>query len=109
MVEFEQDAVMNFQYRNRAQANYFVAQHYSFNAASRIVEDLAKGYGKWQNTECRQMKEHLMELDVDGSGRLTLDAFYSQKESAEYQFPESVDYLRQIGALDEPPNGSPKV
>jgi hypothetical protein len=109
LVEYEGDAVMNFHYRSQAQMNPFVTRQYSFEAASRIVEDLAQGYGKWQNTECRQMKEHLMDLDVDGTGRVPLSAFYKQQETAEYQFTESVDYLRKIGALDEPSSGSPKV
>jgi hypothetical protein len=109
LVEYEKDAVTNFHYRNRDQMNPFVTRQYSFSAASTIVEDLAQGYGKWQNTECRQMKEHLMELDVDGSGRVPISAFYSQSENEGYQFTESTDYLRQIGALDEPVIGSPKV
>jgi hypothetical protein len=109
LIEFEQDAVMNFQYRTRGNLNPFVEKEFSFSAASRIVEDLAQGYGKWQNTECRQMKEHLMDLDPDGSGRVPLNVFYSQPENAEYQFTESVEYLRKIGALDEPSMGGPKV
>merc|ERR1711981_969440 len=35
--------------------------------------------------------------------------FYSQPEEATYQFTESVDYLRQIGALDETGRGGPAV
>ena len=78
-----------------------MARRYSFGEASRVVESLAQDYGKWQNTECRQMRQELEELDPDGSGRVPLRAFYSQPETADYQFHESVDYLRQIGALDE--------
>lgn len=110
MVDFAQDAVTNFNSRSQSQQNPLGARRlYSFKDASSIVEDLAQGYGKWQNTECRQMKDHLMKLDQEGSGRVTLDAFYSQPDSAEYQFTESVQYLRQIGALDEPVGGIPKV
>lgn len=50
-----------------------------------------------------------MGLDPDGSGRVALSTFYSQPETADYQFTESVDYLRQIGALDEAGHGGPKV
>mmetsp|Transcript_106598 Transcript_106598/g.217452 ORF Transcript_106598/g.217452 Transcript_106598/m.217452 type:complete len:568 (+) Transcript_106598:81-1784(+) len=109
LVEFEQDAVFNFGYEHRARLNPFTPPQYSFQAASQIVEDLAHDYGKWQNTECRQMKEDLMELSPRGDGRVPLKNFYSQPEGADYQFTESVEYLRKIGALDETSSGGPKV
>jgi len=101
LVEFEQAAVHNYDFESYHRTNPFVARQYSFGEASRVVEGLAQDYGKWQNTECRQMRQELEELDPDGSGRVPLRAFYSQPETADYQFTESVDYLRQIGALDE--------
>lgn len=101
LVEYGEDALLNFGFARRHSVNPFVERQYSFEEASHVVEDLAQGYGKWQNTECRRMKEELMELGSDGSGRVPLAAFYSQPENADYQFTESLDYLRQIGALDE--------
>jgi hypothetical protein len=48
------------------------------------------------------MKDRLLALeDTRGSGRVSLARFYSGRDSAEWQFSESVDYLRQLGALDE--------
>lgn len=108
LVQFEQDAVSNFNFEQRHRTNPFVEPKYSFQALSFISEGLVQGFGKWQNTECRQMKEELMSLDPDGSGRVPLPTFYSQPESAQYQFTESLSYLRQIGALDESGN-SPQV
>lgn len=70
---------------------------------------MADDYGKWQNSECRQMKQELMELAPDGSGRVPLSKFYSQPDTADYQFTESVEYLRQIGALDETNSAEPRV
>jgi len=109
MVEYEQDAVFNYDFARQPQTNPFVEKRYSFEATAEIVEALTHGYGKWQNTECRQMKSDLMDLDPDGTGRVPLSKFYSQPEGAEYQFTESVDYLRQIGALDETTTGGPRV
>jgi len=65
------------------------------------VSDLAQRYGQWQNTECRDMKAHLLELDMQGSGRVPLGLLYAQPASESYRFSESADYLRKIGALDE--------
>lgn len=110
IVQFAKEAVTSFSAKRAGQENASgTGRMYSFRDASVVVEDLAQGYGKWQNTECHQMKQHLIKLDQTGTGRVTLDAFYSQSDSAEYQFTESVQYLRQIGALDEPVGGAPAV
>jgi len=109
LIEFEEDAVRNFGFAHRHQTNPFTAPQYTFQAASHIVEDLAQSYGQWQNAECRQMKEELIKLDLDGDGRIPLSSFYAQQETANYQFTESQDYLRTIGALDETVSSSPRV
>merc|ERR1719183_343491 len=109
LVEFEYDAVLNFEYANRHQRNPFASRRYSFQSAARIVEELAQQYGKWQNSECRDMKAHLVELDPEGLGRVPLGLFYAQPEGSTYHFSESADYLRTIGALDEVSLDNPKV
>lgn len=50
-----------------------------------------------------------MDLDPKGLGRIQLGTFYSQPKEATYQFTESTEYLRKIGALDETVPSSPKV
>lgn len=47
------------------------------------------------------LKEHLVELDPEDTGRVPLGLLYAQPKTASYHFSESVDYLRKIGALDE--------
>lgn len=102
LVEFEQDAVHNFNFALRHVRNPFRDSHlYSFQDAQAIIEDLTRGYGKWQNTECQQMKRELMDLDPHGMGRAPLGRFYSQPENAEYHFTETQDYLKKVGALEE--------
>ncbi|CAK0821320.1 unnamed protein product [Prorocentrum cordatum] len=78
LVEFEQAAVHNYDFESYHRTNPFVARRYSFGEASRVVESLAQDYGKWQNTECRQMRQELEELDPDGSGARATPAFYSR-------------------------------
>jgi len=106
--DFEHNAVSNFNYARRHRTNPFVPHRYSFEAAAEIVSDLAQRYGQWQNAECRDMKAHLVELDVQRSGRVPLGLLYAQPASASYHFSESADYLRKIGALDET-GSTPKV
>jgi len=50
-----------------------------------------------------------MDLDPKGLGRIPLSTFWSQPEEATYQFTESTEYLRKVGALDETLPDSPKV
>lgn len=107
--EFEHDTVLNFKYAHRHQMNPFRSHQYSFQATAEIMEDLAQQYGKWQNSECRDMKSHLAELDPEGLGRIPLGLFYAQPQGATYHFSESADYLRQIGALDETSPSNPQV
>mmetsp|Transcript_72942 Transcript_72942/g.206965 ORF Transcript_72942/g.206965 Transcript_72942/m.206965 type:complete len:495 (+) Transcript_72942:3-1487(+) len=109
LVEFEEDSVLNFGYAHRDLMNPFVPVMYPFEAASQIVDKLAQGYGKWQNAECQQMRASLIALDPAGTGRVPLSRFYSQPETADYQFTESIEYLRETGALDEIAGSSPMV
>lgn len=106
--DFEANAVLNYEYARRHQRNPFLPRSYSFEVVSEIVGDLAQRYGKWQNSECRDMKAHLVELDADGTGRVPLGLLYAQPAGATYHFSESAEYLRKIGALDET-SSTPKV
>jgi len=101
LVEFEEDALNTFNFLRHDTINPFVHAVYGFQAASQIVRSMARAYGQWQNTECQHMAAELRGLDLVGSGRVPLDKFYSQPQSADYVFTESREYLRQIGALDE--------
>eukprot|EP00930_Biecheleria_cincta_P028726 TRINITY_DN20034_c0_g1_i1.p1 TRINITY_DN20034_c0_g1~~TRINITY_DN20034_c0_g1_i1.p1 ORF type:complete len:590 (-),score=119.08 TRINITY_DN20034_c0_g1_i1:168-1853(-) len=109
LIDFEQDAVMNYDFAQKQQANPFVAKSYTFQEAAEITEGLASGYGKWQNLECSQMKADLMDLYPDGKGLVPVSKFYSQPDHAAYHFSESMEYLRTIGALDENLPGEPRV
>jgi len=101
LVEFEEDALSTFNFLQHDTINPFASAVYSFHAASQIVRSMARAYGQWQNTECRHMAAELRGLDLVGSGRVPLNKFYSQPQSADYVFTESREYLRQIGAMDE--------
>merc|ERR1719163_2611591 len=107
--EFAGDTLMNFDFEHRGHRNPFTPQQYSFETVSQITEVMTHGYGKWQNAECREMKAALMDLDPSGTGRVPLSNFYSQPTDAVFTFSESVDYLRQTGALDETGRGGPAV
>lgn len=109
IVAYEQDVQHDHDFNNRMTTNPFVTRLYSFEEASQMVINLAEGYGKWQNTDCRDMKEHLMGLDSRGTGRIPLDVFYRSDSGSAFEFTESREYLRDVGALDESLKNNPSV
>jgi len=109
LAEFAQDAQLNYIFAHSDELNPFVPVRYSFRASSQIVEDLAMSYGQWQDAECRHMKSELAKLDPGNTGRVQLSTFYSQPKNAVYQFVESVDYLREVGAIEDWSIGGPSV
>merc|ERR550525_1471607 len=66
-------------------------------------------YGRWQNSECLDMKDTLMSLEVPGSGRVPLEAFHAEKKHANFEFTEPAEYLQRAGALDETNYGEKQV
>jgi len=82
----------------------------SFNASTRVVEEAAERYGRWQNQDCDAVKSSLVELEgVPGTGRVWLDTFYESALNGSWMFTESADYLRALGALDETDPKRPSV
>eukprot|EP00928_Gymnodinium_smaydae_P024016 TRINITY_DN19581_c0_g1_i1.p1 TRINITY_DN19581_c0_g1~~TRINITY_DN19581_c0_g1_i1.p1 ORF type:complete len:591 (+),score=122.50 TRINITY_DN19581_c0_g1_i1:70-1773(+) len=100
LVTFAQDTLVNYEYKHRNRMNPFEAPWYTYTHASEIIMELAHGYGKWQDGDCRSMKEHLVNMSVSGSGRVPLNVFHSQTSEGFYNFRESLEYLNSIGALD---------
>ena len=47
------------------------------------------------------MKDSLVKMEDQGTGRVRLSEFYKPALARNWQFGETADYLRQLGALDE--------
>merc|ERR1719210_1206199 len=73
----------------------------SFNATSRVVEEIGERYGRWQEKECHDLKAALLKLERPGTGRVPLKDFYGDSLDGGWQFTESISYLRDHGILDE--------
>lgn len=87
--------------RTRAAEPAFTGGRLSFNASAQIVEEIVERYGRWQDTECKDLKGALMKLEDGSTGRVLLKDFYGKAMGGAWQFTESVAYLRELGALDE--------
>jgi len=83
----------------------------SFDNLTAVVEEAGERFGRFQDAECRTLKNDLVKLEeVPGNGRVRLADFYgSALHAGKWQFSESVEYLRQLGALDESNPGSLRV
>jgi len=73
----------------------------AFAATSMVVEEIGERFGRWQNRECQDLKGALLKIEDGNSGRVLLKDFYGHALDGAWQFTESVDYLRELGALDE--------
>jgi len=71
-----------------------------------VIEQVADRFGRWQNRECLDLKHRLIAIEDRGSGCVRLSKFYG---SGMWQFEESPEYLRELGALDESDANSPRV
>jgi len=81
-----------------------------FNIVTKSVEEIAEQYGRFQDGECRVLKTDLIKLGDRNIGRVPLSEFYRPALLGEsFQFMESVDYLRSLGALDETDSNVPSV
>lgn len=82
----------------------------SFTLMTNVVEEVGERFGRFQDAECRQMKDQLVGLNDHGIGRVELADFYRPAlDDNSFAFHESIEYLRELGALDETDPTSPSV
>jgi hypothetical protein len=84
---------------------------YDFTDITDVVEEAGERFGRFQNQECLDLKQTLVRLEeFNGSGRVRLADFYNSALSGgQWQFSESLEYLRQLGALDESDSSNLRV
>lgn len=75
--------------------------HYKFDDAHEIVGSITRTFASFWESECATMKNQLMTMDAQGTGRVPLARFYGTGLDEDWRFGESEVYLRELGALDE--------
>merc|ERR1719436_16913 len=76
----------------------------------RVAEEVGERYGRWQDAECRDLKDTLARYGDQTTGRVRLTDFYASNiNDGHWEFSESIAYLRQLGALDESDKTNPRV
>jgi len=76
---------------------------------AKVAEVVGEGFGSFQDFECRQLKEKLMNMEYRGTGRVKLSDFYKPALNGSWTFQESAGYLRSLGLLDESDPKEPSV
>merc|ERR1740129_2566276 len=92
-------ATAEFNDQNRM--NPFVQHSRTFAKHVSFLQEFGHHLGTFQNLECHRWKDQLVEVEDVGTGQVPLSRFYRGGVDGEWQFTESVDFLRHIGALDE--------
>merc|ERR1719343_957161 len=84
--------------------------HLSFSDVEGVIAEIGDRFAEWQDSQCHVMKSLLLEIEDRGTGRVKLSDFYGAAiNKGRYQFTETVNYLRQIGTLDESEPSNPRV
>merc|ERR1719375_2517436 len=107
--DFVRDVYQNVTGPGQRKANPMANRLVNFEKATRVVETLQDQYGPWQDRECQGMKSALLKMEENSNGRVRLSDFYSHTIEGGWQFTESIDYLRTLGAVDESIPEKPRV
>lgn len=85
-------------------------QELFFDDITGALAQVGDSFAEWQDSQCHVMKDMLLEMEDRGSGRVKLIEFYKAAiYEGKYQFTETINYLRQIGTLDETDPLTPRV
>merc|ERR1719343_984840 len=102
------DLLRTLDVTQRESRNPFL-QEYTFEHSIAVAQEVGHRIGHFQNRECQAIKEQLVDMEIEGSGRVPLTKFYSGIEDRDWPFIESAAYLRNLGALDETDPRRPRV
>merc|ERR1719456_439795 len=80
-----------------------------FASLAKTAEVVGEQFGSFQDFECKQLKDKLVNVEYRGTGRVRLSDFYKPALDGSWTFQESVGYLRTLGLLDESDVDQPSV
>ena len=84
--------------------------HLKFEDLTAVIHELQTHFGRWQDGECQEQMRELHKMDQECPGHVNLRDFYAANlYKGKWQFSETADYLRALGALEESQPDSPRV
>jgi len=92
-------------------ADQVVDEQFHFKTISSLLASAGDSFFHLENQQCQITKSTLLSMEErKGNGRIRLGDFYRPvMEGEDHEFSESVDFLRQLGALDESVPGVERV
>lgn len=107
LIMWIEDTQLDIRFLDRSHRNPFrVRDGISFDEADRLMHALYHHFGTLLNRECMSVKEELVDQEYPNTGRVPLAKFYARVDS---NLKESVDYIRNMGALDETDPSNPTL
>eukprot|EP00928_Gymnodinium_smaydae_P011475 TRINITY_DN14228_c0_g3_i1.p1 TRINITY_DN14228_c0_g3~~TRINITY_DN14228_c0_g3_i1.p1 ORF type:complete len:580 (-),score=128.93 TRINITY_DN14228_c0_g3_i1:64-1803(-) len=86
------------------------ASDVSFAALEQVVVEVSEHFGRYQATDCDDLKNTLLKYEGPVPGQVSINNFYWLViKGGMFQFSESIGYLREVGALDERSREAPMV
>eukprot|EP00927_Polykrikos_kofoidii_P066929 TRINITY_DN6248_c0_g1_i1.p1 TRINITY_DN6248_c0_g1~~TRINITY_DN6248_c0_g1_i1.p1 ORF type:complete len:596 (-),score=79.12 TRINITY_DN6248_c0_g1_i1:44-1831(-) len=86
------------------------ASSFTFADVAGILQRIEMDLPFWNNKQCLRLKQSLMSMELQNSGRVSLLDFYSGAlHKGMTQFRETKPYLKSLGALDESDPLEPRV
>jgi len=83
---------------------------FKFPDALMVVEEIRLRYGRFQDRDCHKLKQSLMSMEQNGTGRVSLVDFYKNSTiGGVVHFSEGAAYLRKVDVLDESDPENPSV
>jgi len=96
------DSMLTYELSRQTRMNPFKQRKFhSFEDQVPFLQEVGHRLGTFQNLECHRLKDTLVDMEDVGTGRVPLSRFYSNGLAGKWEFTESVEYLRHIGALDD--------
>merc|ERR1719359_2236401 len=82
---------------------------HTFEEAAEVAADIQEGFGREQEEECSGLREGLIRMDPNTTGRIPFKDFHGKRVN-DFAFLEPETYLRELGTLDESdPSVGPQV
>jgi hypothetical protein len=99
--ERQRDPTRFFRERAGGGAWHPLSPEFSIIDVQTMIVGIIHTFGQFWAPECDNLKHSLVGADVSQTGRLQLSDFHSINPRGDWEFTESADFLRQVGALDE--------
>jgi hypothetical protein len=89
--------------------NPFVARTDTFDDVVAYAEEFGHKFGSYQRLECASLKDNLVDMEFEGTGRILLSRFYARGLKGDWSFTEPLNYLRNLGVVDDSDPKRPSV